>query len=261
MPASRPLAIASILIAALVAGGCASQTVPTEDRWEGFNRGVYAFNSGVDKVFLRPVAKGYRFITPDPLERGFSNLFSNLAYPRVIVSNALQGKGKAALSDTGRFLLNSTIGIAGLFDVATPIGLEANNEDIGQALATWGVGSGPYVVLPFLGPSTLRDAVSLVGDQALHVRNHLDDSSIQDKALALEIISTRAGLLALDGQINQSADPYVFVREAYLQRRNYLIHDGEPPAQDDYGIDEGFDEDLDELDALDELDDSGQEPR
>lgn len=234
------------LVAALSAGCAANQTIPEDDPWEPVNRGIYAFNNGVDKVLLKPLARGYRFVTPDIVERGFSNVFANLRYPRVIVSNLMQGKGKDALSDTGRFVVNSTIGVAGIFDVATPMGMPAHNEDIGQALARWGVGSGPYIVLPFLGPSTLRDGIATAADQALHVRNHLDSTSARDKLLPLEIITIRAGVLPLDAQIAQSTDPYVFVREAYLQRRNYLIYDGEPPLEDDF---EEFDEDLDDFDA------------
>ena len=245
---NRRLAPLMTLAAALLAGCASNQTVPEGDSWEGLNRGIYAFNDGVDRILLKPLARGYRFVTPDPVERGISNVFSNLAYPRVIVSNALQGKGKDALSDTGRFLLNSTIGVAGIFDVATPMGLEAHNEDLGQALAVWGVPSGPYVVLPFLGPSTLRDGLSMIGDQGLHLRNYIEERSIRDKLLVLEIISTRASLLPIDKQIAQATDPYVFVREAYLQRRNYLIYDGDPPLEDDFEIDDDFDDDLDSFD-------------
>lgn len=231
--------------AALVTGCAANQTVPEDDAWEPLNRGIYAFNNGVDRVLLRPLAKGYRFVTPDVVERGVSNVFANLRYPRVIVSNLMQGKGKDALSDTGRFLVNSTIGVAGIFDVATPMGMEAHNEDIGQALAKWGVPSGPYIVIPLLGPSTLRDGLSVAADQALHVRNHLDSTSARDKLLPLEIIAIRASILPLDAQIAESTDPYVFVREAYLQRRNYLIYDGDPPVEDDLE----FEDDLDDFDA------------
>lgn len=241
----RCRALFAALAALLVAGCAANRTVPDDDPWEPVNRGIYAFNNGVDRVLLRPLARGYRFITPDIVERGVSNVFANLRYPRVIVSNLMQGKGKDALSDTGRFVVNSTIGVAGVFDVATPLGMPAHNEDIGQALARWGVGSGPYVVLPFLGPSTVRDGFATAADQALHVRNHLDSTSARDKLLPLEIITIRASVLSLDAQIAASADPYVFVREAYLQRRNYLIYDGEPPVEDELE----FEDDLDDFDA------------
>ncbi|MEO0345822.1 MAG: VacJ family lipoprotein [Pseudomonadota bacterium] len=242
----RPAALLALCAAFL--GGCAtSQTVPSEDSWEGLNRGIFAFNNGVDKIFLKPVARGYRFITPDPVERGVSNVFSNLSYPVVIVSNALQGKGKAALSDTGRFLVNSTIGVAGIFDVATPMGMPANNEDLGQTLAVWGVPSGPYIMIPFLGPSTLRDGVMIFGNQSLHGRNLIDNSSVRDKLALLEIVSGRASLLPLDSQLQESQDPYIFLREAYLQRRNFLIYDGDPPV-DDFELEDDFDEDLDDFD-------------
>lgn len=246
-----------ILIAlALLSVGCAAngQKVSQGDPWEPYNRGMNKFNNGVDRVLLRPLAVGYRFVTPDPVERSFANLFSNLNTPVVLVNNLLQGKPGAALSDTGRFLINSTIGIAGLFDPATHMGLEKHNEDFGQTLAVWGVASGPYVILPFWGPTTLRGAIGTAPDQLLHGRNLTDGSSIRDKLLVMQIIQGRASLLSLDEQVAASNDPYIFVREAILQRRNFLIYDGQPPEPvDEFELEEGFDEDLDELDALDDL--------
>lgn len=240
-----------IIWACAIASGCAtSGTVPSSDSWEGFNRGVYGFNTVADKILVKPLAKGYKFVTPDIVERGVNNVFGNLGYPVVIVNNLLQGKPGTALKDTGRFLLNSTVGVAGIFDVATPAGLPANNEDFGQTLAVWGVPSGPYVVLPFLGPSTLRDALTLPADQALDVRTHLDNTSIEDKLIVLQIISIRARLLALDEQINASNDPYIFVREAYLQNRNFVIYDGEPPEQaEDFELEDDFDADLEDFES------------
>lgn len=236
----------ALVASSMLFSGCASQqTVPQEDRWEGMNRVIYGFNDGVDRVLLKPIARGYRFITPDPVERGVRNVFGNLAYPTVIVNNLLQGKPGAAISDTGRFIVNSTVGVAGIFDVASNIGLEEHDEDFGQTLAVWGVGSGPYVVLPFLGPSTLRDAFGIPADRATNVIEHLDDASIEDKLTVLQIISLRASLLSLDDQVNASSDPYLFVREAYLQRRNFQIYDGEPPVEEeDFEIEDDFDADL-----------------
>ncbi|MEM7612021.1 MAG: VacJ family lipoprotein [Pseudomonadota bacterium] len=236
-----------IVIALAILNGCASNppTEPTKDPWEGFNRGVTSFNNGADKVLIKPLAKGYRFVTPDLVERGVSNVFSNLGYPAVAFNNLLQGKGKTALADTGRFLINSTIGVAGIFDVASTMGLEENNEGFGQTLATWGVPSGPYLVLPFLGPSTLRGAFGLPVDQALDMRNYLNNTGLEDKLLVLQIISIRAGLLPLDEQIEAANDPYIFVREAYLQRQNFLIYDGEPPEdEEEFEIEDDFDADL-----------------
>ncbi|MEO0574188.1 MAG: VacJ family lipoprotein [Pseudomonadota bacterium] len=250
MIAKRVTTVITLAVTACLAGCATSSTVPSEDSWEGFNRGMFGFNNAADKVLVKPLAKGYKFITPDIVERGVTNVFSNLGYPVVIVNNLLQGKPVTALQDTGRFVLNSTIGVAGIFDIATPAGLPANNEDFGQTLAVWGVPSGPYVVLPFLGPSTLRDALSLPADQALDVRNHLDNTSIEDKLIVLQIISIRARLLALDEQINASNDPYVFIREAYLQNRNFVIYDGAPPEQlEDFELEDDFDADLEDFES------------
>ncbi len=162
----RPLRAAAAVLIAIFAAGCATtpgRTLP-DDRWEGFNRRVYKFNDTVDRAALKPVAKGYSKITPRWMRIGIGNFFGNLEYPATMVNQFLQGKPKLGLRDTGRFLLNSTLGIAGLFDVATAVGLEANDEDLGQTLAVWGVGSGPFVNLPFFGPSTVRDAPSRMVD-------------------------------------------------------------------------------------------------
>lgn len=244
---TRPLLISAILIiTAGPLGGCASTAgESSSDPWEGFNRRVTSFNDGADRILLKPLAKGYQAITPDPLERGVSNVFSNLAYPGVIINNLLQGKPVDALKDSGRFVINSTIGFAGLFDVAGKSGLPEHNEDFGQTLAKWGVPSGPYLVLPFLGPSTLRDALSMPADRSTNLIEHLGNSSLEDKLTVLQIISLRASLLSLDEQINAANDPYLFVREAYLQRREYLIYDGNPPVDEAFfDIEDDFDDDL-----------------
>ena len=187
------------------------------------------------------MAKGYRKVTPALARQGVGNFFSNLAYPAVIVNNLLQGKAGAALSDTGRLLVNTTVGLGGLLDVASDIGLEEHDEDFGQTLAVWGVPAGPYVVLPFLGPSTLRDAVTRPADAALNGLYYVDDASVRDKLVVLDIIDLRARLLVAESQIESSNDPYLFVRESYLQRREYLIYDGDPPM-DDFFEEEFLDE-------------------
>lgn len=239
--------IISTLAAAMLLSGCAS-TSNSDDPWEGYNRGMTAFNNGADRVLVKPLARGYRAITPDVAEQGVSNFFSNLGEPVNIINNLLQGKPVAALSDTGRLLLNSTVGIGGLFDVASKSGMPKHNEDFGQTLAVWGVPSGPYVVLPFLGPSTLRDAVGAPVDRATNLIEHLDNASLEDKLTVLQIVSIRASLLALDAQIAASNDPYLFVRESWLQRRDFLIYDGDPPVdEDEFDIEDDFDDDLDDF--------------
>ena len=203
----------------------------SHDPLEGFNRAMYTFNDKLDKYALKPLAKGYRAITPTPVRKSVSNFFSNLHEPMVMLNNLLQGKPGQAASDLGRLLINSTVGIAGLFDVSTKIGLPKHNEDFGQTLAVWGVGDGPYLVLPFFGPSNLRDGVSLPVDWETYPPNHMEERSTRDKLLLVEIIDKRAQLLDASDILEQAAgrDPYVFVREASRQRRLNQIYDGNPP--------------------------------
>lgn len=220
------------LIVALILSvvGCAS-TPPgdsqVKDPLQGFNRAMFSFNDGVDIYFLKPVAQGYRYITPDIVETGVSNFFSNLLEIRNLVNAGLQGKGKKTLTYTWRFLINSTVGVMGIFDVAGAMGLETSTggEDFGQTLATWGVGSGPYVVLPLLGPSTLRDTFTLPADAYLDPIGYIDHVRTRNSTHAGKIINTRASLLETEKLITGD-DKYIFVRDAYLQNRHYLIKDG-----------------------------------
>jgi phospholipid-binding lipoprotein MlaA len=206
----------------------ADQAADSDDPLEPFNRAMFNFNDKLDRYFLKPVAKGYRAVVPSPARTGISNFFSNLHEPGVMVNDVLQGKFKHAASDLGRFLVNTTIGIYGLFDVATHFGLEQHNEDFGQTLGKWGVGSGPYLVLPFFGSSDFRDAPSLYVDYELYPPSHMEEQSTASKLYGVEIISTRAQLLEAGDILEQAAgqDPYIFVREAYRQRRRNLIQDG-----------------------------------
>jgi phospholipid-binding lipoprotein MlaA len=206
----------------------ADQSAGSDDPLEPFNRAMYTFNDKLDRYFLKPIAKGYRAVVPSPARTGVSNFFSNLHEPGVMVNDVLQGKFKHAASDLGRFLVNTTIGIYGLFDVASHFGLERHNEDFGQTLGKWGVGEGPYLVLPFFGPSNFRDAPSLYVDYELYPPSHMEEQSTAWKLYGVEIISTRAQLLEAGDILEQAAgqDPYIFVREAYRQRRRSLIQDG-----------------------------------
>jgi phospholipid-binding lipoprotein MlaA len=218
----------SLLLSGLIA--CASTPSSSDgsraiDPYEGFNRAMFGFNNGIDVWVLKPIAKGYRFVTPDFVETGVSNFFSNLLEIRNFLNAGLQGKGKKTAAHTGRFLVNSTLGIAGIFDVAKYMGLEKQDgEDFGQTLATWGAGSGPYLVLPLLGPSTLRDTVGIPADAYADPVTYVDHVPTRNSLTAGEIIDTRAGLLETEKLL--SGDRYIFIRDAYLQRRNYLINDG-----------------------------------
>lgn len=212
-------------------GGCASGPNP-KDPLEPWNRSMYEFNEVLDKAALKPVAKGYRTVVPPPVRGGVTNFFSNFRDVTVAVNNLLQLKIGNALSDVGRVVLNSTVGLFGVFDVATPLGLEKHNEDFGQTLGYWGVASGPYLVLPLLGPSTVRDSVGLVGDYFTDPEFYLFDSDALGWAVfGTRIVNLRANLLEAEEVFEQAAvDRYAFLRDAYLQRRLNLIHDGNPPA-------------------------------
>ena len=203
------------------------------DPLEGFNRAMYTFNEKVDKYALKPVAKGYQVVTPKFVRRGVANFFNNLGEPLVIINDFLQGKARQGSSDLGRFLVNTTLGLFGLFDVATKMGLTRHNEDFGQTLGVWGVGEGPYLVLPFFGPSTLRDGAGLVVDESAHPINQIDEKSTRSKVSALRVIDARARLLNATDILEQAGgvDPYAFTRELYRSRRRDLVNDGQGPRQ------------------------------
>lgn len=248
---ARILRAVALLFVAIIATGCAAtpgRTPLGDDRFEGFNRGVYKVNDAVDRAALKPTAKGYRKITPRWMRAGVSNFFANLEYPITIVNQFLQGKPGTGFKDTGRFLINTTLGVGGLFDVATPIGLEAHDEDFGQTLAKWGVNSGPFVMLPLFGPSTVRDAPSRIIDYFLDPLTHLDIPwEAEWGQRALDLVNTRAELLPLDATLERTFDPYAFIRDAWLQRREFEIFDGNPPPEtleEDFMDDEAMEEDV-----------------
>lgn len=231
-PSLRSLALVLALAASL--GGCASRGDP-RDPMEGFNRGVFSFNEGLDKVLLKPVAQSYDAIAPTPVRAAVGNFFANIADVFIAANNLLQGKVQDAGSDVGRVALNSTFGILGLFDVATAWGLEKHEEDFGQTLGRWGVGDGAYVVLPFFGPRTLRDTVGLAGDLAVDPVGHLYPVDTRNTLEATRFVSDRADLLPVEKAIEEASlgDKYAYIREAYLQRRRNLIYDGHPPRLPD----------------------------
>lgn len=234
----------TLLIVALTAG-CASlpnSKPDPRDRFERFNRSVFGFNQGVDKHFARPVAKAYVALTPAPLRAGVSNFLANLGYPVVIVNDLLQAKPLPFAKDTARFVVNTTVGIGGLFDPATKMGLQANNEDFGQTLGRWGFASGPYLMLPLLGPSDARDLVGKVADHFAEPRTYLDDTSLQVQLQVAELVSRRAATLEATEIMNRAFDPYAFMRNVYLQRREFLIHDGETPDESPVEYDGSADE-------------------
>ena len=203
----------------------ATAEAETKDPLEPVNRAVFKVNNTADKWVVKPVAKAYRGIMPDFAERGVRHFFSNLGEVRNTVHNLLQGKGKRALRSTGRFAINSTVGVAGLFDVATKLGIDQAREDLGQTLGTWGLGSGPYLVLPLLGPSSLRDSTGLVVDPFLSPETYVNmDLETRLALFGLNKLQQRADLL--DSEALLTGDTYTLIREAYLSKREFDIHDG-----------------------------------
>ncbi len=232
-----------LLVSSIFLSGCSTvANKVAHDPWEGFNRQVYAFNDTLDIYALKPAAKGYKAITPDIVETGVSNFFANLGDVRNFLNNLLQLKFVPAGIDLSRIAFNTTMGLGGLVDVATPLGYPKNNEDFGQTLGVWGLGSGPYVVIPFLGPSTLRDTSGLPVDWVVSPIRYVKSNTDQLGLTVVGIISARAGLLkASDIRDTAALDPYIFTREAILQRRVSLVNDGQTPAN--AGENEEFDED------------------
>ena len=221
---------ALLALAVLMLAGCA--TLPSgkpdpRDPLERFNRSMFAFNDALDKAVAKPVAKAYVKVAPRFVRTGVSNVFNNLNTLGTAVNDVLQGKMKQAGRDSARFLMNSTLGLAGLFDPATSAGLELNDEDFGQTFGKWGVKPGPYLMLPLLGPSTFRDTVGKLADQFTYPVYWLEDDSTRLIIRGVSLLDMRADLLDLDEQLEQSYDRYAFVRNAWLQRREFQVKDGE----------------------------------
>lgn len=229
---SRSLKLGLLVLLAAYSVGCATVSAPDKrDPWESFNRSVHSFNESFDNAIGRPVAEAYQYITPDFIETGIANFFSNLGDIIVIVNDLLQFKFYQAAQDFSRLVMNTTFGVFGLFDVATHMELPKHNEDFGQTLAVWGVGDGAYMVLPFLGSSTVRDTAGLIVDGSfLDPIIYIDDDEARWSLIALRAVDKRASLLEATRIMEKSGiDPYVFMRNAYFQLRENQIHDGNPP--------------------------------
>lgn len=201
-----------------------------DDPWEKINRPVFEFNDTLDRYALKPVAKGYQKVTPSLVRTGIDNFFNNLGDVSNLANDLMQGKLHAAGVDTSRLLFNTTFGIFGVFDVATAMGLQRNDEDFGQTLGKWGVSSGPYVVLPFLGPSTVRDAPAKIPDMFLNPNYYVNGMAARNTIFAVNVVDTRAQLLKAESLV--SGDKYIFMRNAYLQNREFKVKDGE--VEDDF---------------------------
>ena len=225
----------SLILLTLFLAGCAGtqnrHTDPENDPWEGFNRKVYAFNDGMDKI-VRPIAVGYDKIMPDPFQRGVGNFFRNLDAPVTFINQVLQGKFKQSGSTVGRFLLNSTVGLLGFFDVASKAGLPYYDEDLGQTLATWGYENSRYLMLPIFGPSTFRDGTGRLADSFAHPVGRAIHGRNEWGLWVVRGIDQRARYLDQDAEIEQAYDPYVLLRDVWLQNREFQIYDGDPPMAD-----------------------------
>lgn len=231
----RKVAVRPLLVGLLATTltGCA--TVGTEyrdprDPWEPFNRAMYEFNDGLDRAIIKPVAQGYKAVVPTPVDKGITNFFANLSDVRSAANNLLQLKVTRAASDVGRVVINTTVGVLGFIDVATNMNIPRYNEDFGQTLGVWGVSSGPYLVLPFFGPSSGRDAVGTAVDWYADPVTYVDSDALRWGLRAVRIVDRRADLLGASRVLEEAAlDPYRFVREGYLQRRQNDVYDGNPP--------------------------------
>ena len=239
---NSPAPLLAVLLAAALLTGCAgTRTVDGEvnpDPYEDTNRSFYALNDYLDRNIMIPVAENYVKVTPEPLRDGITNFFDNLEYLNVILHSFLQGKLGQGFSDLTRFVVNSTIGLGGLIDVATDMGLEEHEEDLGQTLAVWGLDQGAYLYIPFLGPYTARNSPDLASSYFTNPFSYISTLFLLPVS-ALNLINERANLLDASEFVDEaSIDPYSFIREAYLQQRRYLIHDGDPPSE---GYDDIFD--------------------
>ena len=235
------LRLCYVICGIMLLSACATVQGPGDERdpLESMNRSIFNFNEGFYNYVLDPVTETYQDLAPQPVQTGVSNFFNNIDDIFVLVNDLLQFKFAQAASDLGRFLFNTTAGIFGLIDVATHMDMPKHHEDFGQTLAVWGVGDGPYVVLPFLGPRTLRDTGGLVVDSSYDPILDIPDDEARWGTISLKAVDIRAGLLPADRLAEKSGvEKYNFIRDAYLQHRHSLIHDGNPPRQGPAPVDE-----------------------
>lgn len=245
---------ALLCLSSVFLSGCATLDSPTDpsDPFESYNRSIDTFNNTLDRYILKPVAQGYDAVAPAPVQTGVNNFFSNLDDILVIFNDLFQFKFKQFASDTGRLLVNSTVGVFGLIDWASDIGLEKHNEDFGQTLGYWGVPSGPYLILPFFGPGTVRDTINnnylnlnlnpINNEVEAQIYPNLDSKTVLGLTL-VNLVDIRAGLLKAEGVVGEAAlDRYLYIRELYLQKRRNLVHDGNPPNHPGVEEDDEFDE-------------------
>ena len=221
--------VSALSVTVMTLLGCAAAPAQKDPRdpWERMNRSTYKFNDKVDRAVLRPVAHGYKKVTPSFVRTGISNFFDNLGYPIVIVNDLLQAKFLSAGRDTGRLLMNTTLGIGGLLDPASTAGLSKNVNDFGLTLGTWGLHKGPYFVIPFLGPSDVRDGLGRIPDSFASPANYIGNSTVHYSLWGVGLLDTRYRLITVEPALDSAYDPYLFMKNAYLQRRDFLLSGGQ----------------------------------
>ena len=234
-----------MIFLSILVSGCASQPTtlsdPERDPWERYNRKVHAFNTGIDRAIFRPVARGYDKVMPDGPQRGVRNFFNNLSWPVDFLNLILQGRFKHSMAQTGRFLLNTTIGLGGFFDIASRGGHPNYSEDFGQTLAVWGWRDSRYLVMPFFGPQTVRDTLGRSFYGYFHPISYYAREKNNYVPLVVDLVTLRAELLPLEQDFMNAEDPYILIRDIYLQRRQYEIYNGNPPTPDYDALLEDFD--------------------
>lgn len=232
------------VVLAIALAGCVTlppNTKPApQDPWESWNRGVYKVNDKLDRAFAKPIARTYVRAVPAPARTGVSNFLSNLRTTTVMINDALQGKLGAAANDLARLVVNTTVGFGGLLDPATQMGLDKNDEDFGQTLGHWGVPPGPFLEVPFFGPSDTRDGPGRIVDIFTGPTHYISNNWVSYGIYGVGLVDSRAGLLSLDDTLQKVFDPYAFIRDAYLQRRAYLVSDGK--VTDEVLVDPGADD-------------------
>jgi len=235
---------AFLIFVLILLSGCSYQNELINDPidpLENRNRSIYTFNENLDEAILEPAADGYDYITPNFLQKGFNNFFDNINYPVTIINQVLQGNIEESLQDTLRFTINSSIGILGLFDPASRMGLTEHDEDFGQTLAVWGVKEGPYLMLPFFGPKTLRSLTGDLADVLFNPLLNIDDTNLKIKTNLISILQDRSDLSTLEEELDNSFDPYQYIKDSYIQNRKYKIYNGNI-TEDDLEIDIDFDD-------------------
>ena len=220
----------ALLLMLMCLGACA--TTDEVDPYEKFNRSMFAVNRFGDKIFYKPVGKAYKAVIPSFARKGVNNFFDNLTTPGSALNNFLQGKPGRGFNELARFAFNSTLGLGGLFDIAASGGMERYDEDFSQTFAVWGIPEGPYLVIPVWGPRSVLSTVAIPFNFQTDLQSYISNTSVRDKLWGLRLIDTRSRLLTTEAILNKSQDPYIAFREAYLQNRQFRIHDGDPPIDD-----------------------------